>query len=159
MITVERTFDTEIIRSIMTRDDIWSTVAEDGQHKEGFNSDPVVDCWLLIKSNGEIVGLYKLHTENCVTLQIHAQVLPEHRKAYSNDTGTSVLQWIYDNAEEYKKVIACVPVIYRNVKDFTCSFGFLVEGTNRKSYLKDGELHDQWNLGITRDEIEVALNG
>ena len=55
------------------------------------------------------------------------------------------------------KVIAQVPFLYPNVKDFCLKNGFVVEGINRLSHQKDGVIVDQWLLGITRDEIEEGL--
>ena len=158
MIRAARTFDTELIKSIITRDDIWSTVAEDGRKKEDYAPNVTDECWLLMTSNDDVVGLYNLHAHNAVTIEIHAHVLPEHRNEHSKETGHEALQWIYSNSPEYKKVVAQIPVIYENVKRFTCGFGFKVEGVNRLSYLKNGAIVDQYLLGITRDEIKVYLN-
>lgn len=151
-VTVKRTYDPRIVRELMTRPDMWETVAEDGQDPGDFDPDVTADCWLTVRAEGELVGLYCLDRVNSVTLEIHAQVLPECRKEYSDDTGRAVLQWILDNTDT-RKVIAWVPVIYPNVRKFTESQGFQVEGVSRKSYLKHGELHDLTLLGITRDEI------
>ena len=144
----------------MTRPDIWETVAEDGQQAKDFEPDLDSDCWLLM-SDDEVIGLYNFHAHNSVTVEIHAQVLPDHRKEYSQETGLAALRWIYDyefdGGKVYQKVIAQIPVIYENVKRFTCGFGFKVEGINRKSYLKGGVIVDQYLLGITRDEIAEVI--
>ena len=151
---VERTFDTELIKGIMSRADMWDTVAEDGQDPDDYAPDVNGECWLLLTVDDKPIGAYCVHQRNAVTLEIHAQVLPEFRKEHSTESGTKVLKWILDNTE-CQKVIAQIPAIYPNVKRFTESFGFQVEGENRMSYLKNGELHNQWLLGITREEIRV----
>ena len=151
-----RTYDAEIIEGLMRMPDIWATVAEDGQNPDDFKADCEGECWLLMMDGENFVGAYNLHSHNSVTVEIHAHVLPTHRKQYSYATGIAALQWVTDNTN-YQKVVAVIPTIYENVKRFTCSFGFQEEGINRKSYLKNGEIVDQWLLGITRDEILETL--
>ena len=154
MITTTRTYDAYLVRSVITRPDIWATVAEDGQDPLTYAPDVHNDCWLTMTGPDDVlVGLYCLDQYNAVTLEIHAQVLPEHRKVYSRATGEAALAWVLENVPQCQKVIASVPAIYPNVRDFTLQFGFRVEGTIRHSYLKDGKVHDLWLLGITRDEI------
>ena len=159
-VTIEaaRIYDTDLIKALITRDDIWATVAEDGQLCSEFEPEVNAQCWLLMTSDDQHIGLYNLHAHNAVTVEIHAHVLPEYRAEHSRSTGASALKWLYDHHPEYQKVVAQIPCIYENVKKFTCSFGFQLEGVNRLSYLKNGEIIDQWLLGMTRDEIGGFLN-
>ena len=151
---MERTYDRDMITDIMTVPAIWDTVAEDDQDPADFVADTDKECWLRITNqNDEIIGVFNLHPMNSATLEIHAQVLPEHRREHSQDAGRAVLGWIYENAPEYKKLVAWVPDFYVNVLKYVSGFGFVIEGCNRKSYLKNGELHDLMLLGITREEI------
>ena len=154
---VTRTYDAALITDLMTRDDIWATIAEDGQKKEEFEPNVLDECWLEMKAGETLVGVYNLHTHNGITVQIHAHVLPEHRKKNSRATGIESLRWIYDNAPVYKKVIAEIPFCFENVKNFAESIGYQLEGVNRLSYLKNGVIVDQWRMGITRDEIKEVI--
>jgi len=148
---VSRTFDPGVVKSFLLRPDILATIAEDGG--DDFEPDMERNIWLLMKSGETEVGLYQIERINGITAQIHANVLPEHRKPHSKATGRAALRWVYANLPEIHKVIAVIPTIYPNVRDFTLSFGFALEGVNRQSYLKNGAIHDQWILGITRPEI------
>lgn len=158
MITASRIYDKQVVIDIITRSDIWATVAEDGQQIDEFNPDVEGECWLAMNDGETMVGLYNLHAHNAITVQIHAHVLPECRREHSKDTATAALTYIRDCAPDYLKVVAQIPFIYENVKNFTCGNGFQVEGVNRSSYIKDGKVVDQWMLGITRNEIEDFLN-
>lgn len=153
-----RTMDIKTIHNIVTRPDIWATVAEDGQRKQEFYPDVEGECWLTLVADDTIIGVYNLHVHNAITLEIHAHVYPEFRKRYSRHTCLAVFQWIMDNAKEYQKVVASIPAIYPNVIAFAEMMRFKHEGTNRLSYLKDGQIVDQELYGITRTEIEEALN-
>ena len=149
---VSRTYDASVIKQIMTRPDIWKTVSEDGQKAEAFEPDMGQNCFLLISDN-EVIGLYQLKCMNGVTIELHPMVFPECRSEYGKASCQAVLQWIVDNVDWCQKVNATIPVIYKHVKRFAKSMGFVEEGINRKSYIKDGVLVDQYLLGITREEI------
>ena len=156
---IRRTWNPYLIGSIMLHPDIWATVAEDGQDPGDFNPDPEHDAWLVVSVDHIEIGIFHLPRFNGVTLEIHAQVLPEYRKEYSKASGRAALNWIYDNVTWCKKVIAWVPTTYPNVKNYARSMGFKTEGKSRESYLKNGELVDQWLLGITRTEIGELRHG
>lgn len=156
LITAGRTYDKDLIKSIMFLPEIFSCVAEDGMSKEDYEPEVISGCWLVIKDDDTVIGLYYLHAINGVAVQIHAHVLPEFRKEYSRKTGIVALEYLLANTE-YKKVIAVIPVIYENVKKFTESYGFVFEGINRLSYMKNGVLVDQWMLGATRQEISEVI--
>jgi RimJ/RimL family protein N-acetyltransferase len=155
---VRRTYDPTTIREVMTHPDIFATVAEDGQDPGDYKPDVQGSCWLRVSVDDETIGLYVLHAKNCVTLEIHTGILHEYRKEYSRESIRETLRWVVDNVPEYQKIIAWVPTIYPNVKNFALRNGFRVEGVNRNSFLKNGEIHDQWLLGITKDGIKEYLN-
>ena len=148
----ERTFDNELIKSIVST--MWNCVCEDGHHLDDFNADVEANCWVKMGD----YGLYNLHPHNSSTLEIHAFILPEFRKEQSALSGQAILKWIANEApKQYQKVIAQVPFLYPNVRDFCFSNGFQLEGVNRLSHKKNNVLVDQWLLGITRNEIEALL--
>lgn len=150
-----RIFDPEVVKSFLLRPEIVATIAEDGCG-DGFEPDMERNIWLLMKSGDTEVGVYQIERINGITAQIHANVLPEHRKPHSKATGRAALDWVYANLPDIHKIIAVIPTLYPNVRDFTLSFGFVLEGINRQSYLKNGAFHDQWMLGITRPEMGAA---
>jgi hypothetical protein len=152
MIKIARTFDTDLIYGIMTQPDLWATVAEDGQDVMSYAPDLDTECWVLMTTpeDNDPVALYVFKRVNSVMIEIHAQVLPQHRKQYSMETGRRAIEWIWANVPWCEKVIAWVPTLYPNVRDFTLANGFEIEGINTQSYRKHGKTHDQWLLGLTR---------
>ena len=157
MIEVHKVKDVAVVKAIMTQPDIWATISEDGQDPDSYQCDVIGEHWLLMTTEDYVVGIYNIHAINSIQCQIHAHVFPEHRKEHSYETGVLALKWLYDNEPSYQKLIAIIPVIYENVKKFTCQFGFHVEGLNRLSFQKNGEIVDQYLLGITRQEINEYL--
>ncbi len=149
---LERTYNSDIIKSIVA--EMWDCVCEDGHTLEDFDPKPNLNCWIKMGD----YGLYCLHPHNKSTLEIHAFILPIHREAHSLDTGREILKWILAEApEQYQKVIAQVPRLYPNVRNFCIKNGFTLEGVNRLSHKKNDVLVDQWLLGITRKEIKGFL--
>jgi len=155
---VERTYNEEFVRCFMSTPEIFDTVSEDGQRPIDFNPDVEKDVWLVVVDDEEIIGLYFLHSLTTVTMMIHAQILVRYRAKHSKTAGIEVYKWMLDNLpDECQKFVTSVPALYGNVIKYVKYFGFKHEGTNRKSYLKGGEIVDMENYGITRDEVEEYL--
>ena len=150
-IVVSRTDDTELVRSVLSQ--LLDTLAEDDSSPESLAVDCVRDCWLDIDG----MGVFHLHAHNSTTLWIHAQVLKEYRHR-SVEIGYAVWGWILANCPvNYQKFITSIPVIYPNVRAYTEKMGMIWEGTNRLSARKNGQIIDQWMMGITRKEVEAFL--
>ena len=64
-----------------------------------------------------------------------------------------------NSQEKIAKINVTIPENQVKVINFAKKVGFKKEGLNRDSYLKDGKLYGQQNLGITRKEIGVYLDG
>ena len=158
-VTAERTFDAGLVKSILTIPQIWMAITEDDVEPADFEPDMNGELWILLKAEGEPVAIFNLHSHNRTTAEIHAHVIPEHRKQYSKAAGTAALQFIYMNYPVIQKINAIIPVIYKNVRYYTEGFGFKLEGIDRLSYTKDGNVINRWTLGITRDEIRGYLRG
>lgn len=97
----------------------------------------------------ELIGCFLLEWQSSVTLECHVQVLPEYRKDYAEDFGRAVIDWTWANTDA-QKLVAQIAFLYPNVKDFALKMGFVVEGFNRSSHRKHGEIHDQWYLGLVK---------
>jgi len=158
VIIAERTFDTKLIRSIMTNDAIWKTVSQDGQSKADYIPYVQADCWLKMLFNNICVGVFGFESVNKITIQVHPAILAEYRGKIGHEAGIEHLRWIYENEPTCMKIVATIPVIYKHVKLYANMLGYRDEGINRASYMKNGRIHDQWMLGITREEIARVIS-
>ncbi len=152
-IVAKRTRDVGFIRSIVG--ELWDTVAEDGQLFEEWEPKANSECWLNISDT----AVYCLNAENSTTLLMHAHVSKSARaysRTFSVAIGHAVWVWVLENSD-YQKFNCAIPVIYPNVKAYVEKMGMIEEGVNRKSYCKNGEIVDQWLMGITRDELEEFM--
>ncbi len=129
---------------VLRHPEIFKTIAEDGTDKI-----PEYDgCLYLCGYVPELMGCFILHKQNSITVECHVQVLPEYRD-HSETFGRKVIEWTWDNTDA-EKIVAQIPFLYPNVKDFALKMGFQIEGVNEASYMKHGKIHDQWYLGIKR---------
>ena len=125
-------------------------ISEDGV--ESYTPDLINEFWIGLYKD-ELIGCYRIHPIYGATYEIHAFILPEHRKEHSKESGKVILKWCLDNTE-MKKLVCMIPDRFKNVIGFVKSIGFVNEGCNRLSYTKDGQLWDVHHFGLTRDEIE-----
>ncbi len=150
---IEETQNQALINEILTHPDIYPTISAD-------NSPDPMDFVPEINDHMYLIGyvdsvpmgcmIYHLNT-NC-SLWCHVQVLPEYRKAHAMDFGKKSLGWLFERFPVVEKVCAQIPTTYPNVLKFAKAQGFVEEGINTKSHMKDGIAHDQIYLGLERDK-------
>lgn len=155
---IQRTYDKDLIESVIFRDDIFDCISEDGFSKDEFFIDFDSNIFLLVSVGKEVAGIYILESKSSSTMEIHANIFKEYRSQYSIEISKEVLKWFIDNTDKIK-LTASVPVKYMNVVSFCIKNGFSVEGCNRMSYVKNGVVYDQVNLGSTRSEIRSFIDG
>jgi len=157
---VEMTTDMTLVRSILIEKDIWERAAEDGIDQDtwfpGYDS---MTAWLLCVDDEDIIGVILLHTDTNVSVKMHPYLRKEHRQK-GRIMMKAFYRWIMENSQEkIAKINVTIPENQVKVINFAKKVGFKKEGLNRDSYLKDGQLYGQKNLGITRKEIGEYLDG
>jgi RimJ/RimL family protein N-acetyltransferase len=150
---ISETKDSEIIWKIATHPDLWQTIAEDGMSPDEWAPD-LKQGWLISSDDNGFVGIWNVYPTNKVTLKIHPMVPKDVRGKRAYKSAKEVLRWIFANTN-YEKITCEIPVIYRNVKLFAMACGMKEEGLNRKSYRKNGEVVDQWHLGVLKQEYKL----
>lgn len=155
---IVQTCDVALIQSIMMHEDILPTIIDDTWSGSAYFPDVHNETFLAVVVDDTLIGTYRLHWIDGVTLQAHAHILKEHRE-HSVESAKSVMEWILRFLNRCKKVESRVPFVYPNVKQFLVVCGFTEEGISRKSFMLDDQLHDQWVMGITREEMQEFSNG
>ena len=153
MITLREALNTSEVENILLDDEIFERIAEDGQDKESFSLPfDVHHLYIMIVDEKTPIGVWCIYPANGVTLNIHCNILKKYRNS-AVEAGKLIMEWfVHDSPAQYQKLNCEIPIIYRDVYQFTKKFGFKNEGENRRSIMKKGRLVDQWRLGITRDE-------
>lgn len=147
-LNVSRETNERVIKYVLCHEDIIGRISEDDAE---LSIDVDKDCFLTLKVGEEVAGLYILIPLSSIELEIHAHILPEFRKEHGRDLTRMVYEYIAETS--YQKVTAQVPTMFPNVVSYCKEFNMVEEGINRLSMLKDGKIHDQVRLGITKDEI------
>ena len=152
---VERTFDYDLIMSIAAMPE-FDVCIEDGMTLDRYEPSKS-SAWLLVTDNNDVISLTQLKPLNSITLEAHPQIIAKHRSKYNKVVMYEMYKWVLEFASQYKKINAEIPVIYPHLKRFIYSIGFSLEGVNRKSHIKNGEIVDKWVFGITQEELKEVL--
>ena len=159
MIHLKKAESAEEVGKILKDSELFDRIAEDSVDPEEYEIPfDGHQCYMMIMLGDEPIGVWNLYPLNTVTLNLHCNILKEHRK-HGKDAGRLILEWFTTECpSQYQKLNAEIPAVYESVYHFTKGFGFKDEGINRLSIMKNGELTDQHRLGITRSEVVEFLN-
>ena len=81
---------------------------------------------------------------------------PEKKSSYEDIIALSKARNI-ETPEFINKMIVSIPFCRKIVYNTAIKTGFIEEGVNRQSFLKDGVFYDQWDLGLTKNEIRCLV--
>ncbi len=155
---VELIYDMDEVKRLISIPEIWDRAAEDGIESDSFY--PTYDdmsFWLICSHNDNNIGLILAHLDNCTTLKMHPYLLTKYRKYYL-DMMNEFFKWFLGVIPlAINKLNITIPFNRKMVFNCAKKLGFKEEGINRASYTKDGEIWDQWNMGLTRNEVEGLL--
>lgn len=153
---LERTFDAELVRSIVAHpevkphtwegdgelpvpmhDSIYYLIARDERHADGAVEDVVL-------------GVVAFMPVNSVTWNPHIAILPEHR-----GTGTQAMkqamQWMFANTP-CQKLVGYPPAFNEKVIRLFEKCGFDLEGVSPKSFPWHGFMHARLLMGTDKEK-------
>ncbi|MGB0945011.1 MAG: hypothetical protein ACPGUE_21595 [Marinomonas sp.] len=125
--------------------------------EDGFNLNKwkLIDdkniVWLTVKDETGIVAICKIRVLQASMIDIHPYALPNQCNKWKTIV-KCLLRWVYSN-KKINKVIAFIGINHKTTYILALKIGFNDEGLIKQSYLKDGKLHDQHVVGLTRKEI------
>ncbi len=141
---MNRTEHQELIKAIITHPGIYNDVSDDGA-VDSKDYEPVIHdniYYLLCDA-----GIFIYMPINSITWEVHSCILPKFR-GKSLDSAKESVQWMFNNTD-CKKIITHVPSFNERAYVYAKSAGLEDEGINKKSFLKDGKIYDQWVLGVS----------
>ena len=151
------TKDYELIKDFMLKDEVWDLFSDDMSDKDNYKPDSSTRaCWLKVVIDDEVVGLVLMDNYNLTTLKLHPYVLNKYRK-HSRELIKRCLNIFLKTPEFINKLVVEIPFHRKIVYNLAKKTGFIDEGINRASFLKGGKYFDQWNLGLTKEEIKCLL--
>lgn len=142
MLTVRRTKSKRDIMYVLTR--LWDEISFGEVEYEDY--EPDLDWyWLEIKRDGELLGVYSFHEHAPGVLVGHANILPEHRRQYTDLITKGVSKWLKANLPEgFTKLMVQIPLNRPNVLKYAFDIGFEEErkvlGIPLEKFYSIGEL-------------------
>jgi hypothetical protein len=128
----------------------WDSIAEDGQ--EFRMPDVINNFYIGIIEDGKYVGYVKVQPLTTVMSELHIVI----NKGFRNIKKYAVasINFGLEQIPTCMKVVINVAETKRGVIHLVESLGFRHQGYNSDSYMMNGKLVGQVQLGITRNEME-----
>lgn len=157
MIDIKICDDVDYIRSVIIEDpEMYGRSVDDHTNPDSISMALGNIRWLECNRDGERVGLSAVKVASNSVLNLHIHIPKQHRGIGTLEIGRAILLWVVNSASpKYQKINTKVPVIYKDVIRFAHKLGFVNEGIDRLSIMKNGKLTDRQNLGITFNEVRA----
>jgi RimJ/RimL family protein N-acetyltransferase len=140
----------DVVREILAHPAIWPHIHDDGA-TEPNPVDHESLYWLLVTDEQGPAGAFLLHAHNLVTYEVHTCLLPRIWGPKAKQAAQLGRAWMFANTP-CQKIVTNVPQDNPAALRFAKRCGMTLEGVNRKSFLKNGQLLDQHVLGLTKEE-------
>jgi len=145
--------DREMVQAVLTDDSVWPFITEDNTPDEA--RDSIAELYLgnqqvhVVNPAPGVVFL--LLPFNATTGIVHTAIIESARGRGAIDSTKMAIEWAFKNTA-YRKIITVVPAFNRRALLFALKAGMKKEGCITRSFSKYGQLHDQFILGLSREE-------
>lgn len=151
MLTIERTFDYELVRSFITHPRVYGSLTDDGcgpaDSFKPCESEAVI--YALVKLDGEPAGVFMFVPENSVTVQVHTCMSPRVW-GQSDVAARMTAHWLFTTTGVVR-INTQVPVYNKLAERLALRAGMKQYGLCPKAFLKDGKLWDIALLGMSKE--------
>lgn len=144
-----------LIHEFITRPELYQRLAEDDSvPAEQWMPNLELSIWVAVyemcEGEPDIIGMFAFVPETKIIYRFHPAIAPKHWGKKKNiDAGKLALDWLWGNTDA-EKVVGKVPVIFPDLLKWGQRLGFKREGIQRKSFKKNGELVDQYYMGMSK---------
>ena len=142
--------DVALIHSTLTHPLVYPRITDDGS--------PAVDNFQVVFGNYGYLGAWDAETflglwmcvrVNAATIEVHTCLLPLAAGSKGLEAAAACAAWIWANTG-FDRIVTTVPEFNRLALRFAERAGMVQYGENVKSYRKDGQLHNEILLGLSR---------
>lgn len=153
MVTVERTYDMELVRQAIVHPRVYAAAADDGSPPpdEFQPTEHPAIIYLAVHVGRMFGGVFTLVPVNTATLEVHTALLPEAWGAAAVSAQQAGMAWVWENTNA-RRIITQVPAFNTLARRYAQRAGFTPFGINPRSFLRDGQLHDIVLLGISKEQ-------
>lgn len=147
----------ELIREFMTQPKLYDRMTEDHSvEADSWAPNLILSLWVMAyeiqDQELDIAGMFAFVPETPILYQFYPAINPEYwGHKHTVEAGKLAVQWLWDNTAA-QKIITKAPVLYPDALKWAQRVGFKREGIQRQSFLKHQELHDQYYIGISREQ-------
>ena len=148
-----RTATAEEIKEAVLSPDILPMLVEDGFCGE---YDPDMNqVWLLFEDDGDIIGIFNFTHITSICFEMHPIIYKKYRLKYARQC----MEWafMFFLETDKNKIIVQIPEDRPELVNFAKHHGFIEEGINRDSLMKQGKIMNIIQLGITKHEIASRM--
>ena len=154
---IQRIFNAELLAEVVTDDQLWEAVSEDGsvgktEYVKLLDMEAMYVLALISgEENTELHGFVIGRHHTTTVIETHVAIRPEYWGHADNvRLGQLACTWLL-TLEGVEKLVASIPVPDKEVLRYSQRVGFKREGVNKKSFLRNGELLDQYYVGMTNE--------
>lgn len=144
---VKKTTDYAMIEKMLKGDkELFERMSDD--YTKCIKYDPSDSDWLGWYDGDECQALMSVHPETSIVLIVHIHIPKKFRGKDSYKMGNELLRYVETTCNErFVKINAKIPAIYMDVTKFAQKNGFMIEGIDRHSFIKNGRIYDRLILG------------
>ncbi len=150
--------DNDIIRAVYSDESVWPYITDDGT--PDINTVDFIEplknqaiYFLIVEDNNTPAAVFLFHPWNTVTYEMHSAVMPKYRGEGSIEAARLAGMWMFSNVVMCMKLVTHIAVNNLPAIVLARKGGMHKEGINRKSFLKNGKLIDQYIYGICKEEV------
>src|SRR5213080_2475571 len=97
MLSLERSTDYPLIRSVMTHVSCWDFISDDGcPSPEDFHPPPLEALiYLLVQKADQVAGVFAFMPQNSICYELHTCLLPNGRGKFGIRAAKAAFEWIW----------------------------------------------------------------
>jgi hypothetical protein len=143
MISFRRTRDLEVVRSIMTHEQLWPWLSDDfAPAPENFQPNDAECLWYMLAFEGELpLGLFITHPINQLVWEVDHALLPWAWGAPAREAGAAFEAWLFSNTPAIKAV-GFTPACNKLALRYARQAGMREVGRITRGYQRRFELFD-----------------
>jgi len=149
-LNIKTTVDENLISSIMSP--ILPYILPDEINAKDFK--PLIsptNGWIIVSNGSNNEGIVYVEQHSAICATIHPYFLGI--KGQGRKFVILIVKWLVGKG--LYKINVSIASVFKLAINTTRKIGFVYEGVNRNSFLKDGKYLDQLLFGLTKPEIEV----
>lgn len=147
-----RIYNQALFKQVLTKPRLWNAISEDDSGTEDdFNPDLTRMIVLALTTEEGLHGFLIARPLNASVTEVHIAIDPDKWGHKDNvQLGALACEWVFDNDPRTIKLVAAIPVTDVQVLRFAQRVGFQREGVNKASFIRNGEVLDQYYVGLQR---------